>query len=121
MSVPTSLALDLKALHGLETAEGILQRTGQYVMNARMTIGRWGAFKENKRGTAFPLGHTLVENVFCVPLCQNLTIHFTEVQLCAFCKLFAHIVYFIFISDGKIIKNIPHTQAHADELGLIVK
>ena len=37
--IPTGLALHLEALHGLETTECIFQRTGKYMVNARMSVG----------------------------------------------------------------------------------
>ena len=37
--IPTGLALHLEALHGLETAEGVLQRACQYMVDTRMSVG----------------------------------------------------------------------------------
>ena len=39
VSIPTGLALHLEALHGLETAEGVLQRACQDMVDTRMSVG----------------------------------------------------------------------------------
>ena len=62
------------------------------MVNAWMTVGRWGTFKKDELRTAFALLNTLVEHIFCVPLFQNLLIHISEVQFCSFCKF--HLVIY---------------------------
>ena len=76
MSIPTCLALHLEALHRLETAEYILNRTSHHVMNTRHAIGRRGSLVEDKRRMAFTCGHRFNKDVFGVPIFQNLFIDF---------------------------------------------
>ena len=76
VSIPSCLALHLEALHRLETAEYILNRTSHYVMNTRHTIGRRGTLVEDKRRMALTCGHRFNKDVFGVPILQNLFIDF---------------------------------------------
>ena len=39
VGIPTGLALHLETLHGLETAEGVLQRACQDMVDTRMSVG----------------------------------------------------------------------------------
>ena len=76
VSIPSGLALHLEALHRLETAEYILDRTSHYVMNTGHTIGRRGTLVEDKRRMTFTCGHRFNKDVFGVPILQNLFIDF---------------------------------------------
>ena len=88
--VPSGLAVDLVALHRLEAAEGVLDAACQHMVYARVSVGRRGAFVEDERGTAFPLGDAPVEDVLCVPLLEHLFACFAQVELIAFCEFLAH-------------------------------
>ena len=46
VGVPTSLAMHLETLHRLISVEGVLDRTGKHMMNARMSIGRRRSLEE---------------------------------------------------------------------------
>ena len=46
--IPTTFSLDKKPFHGLPTANEILVGSSHDVVNARFTVGRWRAFKENE-------------------------------------------------------------------------
>ena len=61
MSIPTSLSLYLKALHGLISEESILDGTSHYMMDTRMTIGRWRSFEEYKLRTSLSLIYAFME------------------------------------------------------------
>ena len=46
VGVPTSLAMYLETLHRLISVEGVLDRTGKHMMNARMSVGRRWSLEE---------------------------------------------------------------------------
>ena len=48
VGIPTGLTAHLKALHGLETAEGILDGTRHHVVNTRHTVRRRRSFEEQE-------------------------------------------------------------------------
>ena len=53
--IPTGFALHLEALHRFVTAEHVLDGARHHVVNARMPVGRGGAFEKHIRGTTLAL------------------------------------------------------------------
>jgi hypothetical protein len=106
--VPTRLTLYLESLHGLIAQESIFDGTTHHMVNARMSVGRWRALKEDESGTAFAFRNASMEKVFTLPLLQNLLIDITEIQLIMLCKFLAHIALYLIpclIWGAKIAKN----------------
>ena len=97
VGVPSRFTLYLEPFHCLESTEGVLEASCQNVVNAWMSVGRWGAFEENKRGTSFSLGYALVKHVFCIPLLEHFFVHVAQVELIALCEFLAHIVCVVYI------------------------
>ena len=73
--VPTCLTFHLITLHGLVTAECILNGAGHYVVNTRHTVCRRRTFVEYERRTSFTFCHTFGEYIIFVPLCQHFLVH----------------------------------------------
>ncbi len=98
VSIPSGFALYLKSLHRLVTAENVLNGASHYVVNARHTIGRGGAFEKHERRTTFTFCHTLDENLVFVPFLQHFSIHFGKVKFRIFGKLLTHLdIYYLTI------------------------
>ena len=103
VSIPAGLSFYLKALHGLVTAEYILNRTRHHMVNTRMTVGRRRAFKKDKGRASFTFRHTFMEEVSVIPLFQYFLINFREVQATAFDESFRHILFFVFNAEKIIL------------------
>ena len=96
MSIPTSLTLHLEALHGLVAVEGIFNCTRQYMVNARMAIGRGRTLEEYKLRTSFALVNRTPEDIVLAPAIQHVIIHLGEVQAARFGKLLSHCIFSLF-------------------------
>ena len=92
VGIPTCLALHLIALHRLETAEDILDRTCHHVVDTWHTIGRRRTLIEDKRRMTLTSGHTLFEDIVFVPLFQHLLVDFREVETVIFCKFHSQLL-----------------------------
>ena len=111
MCVPTGFALHLEALHRLEAAECVLDAASQDMMDARVSVGRWGAFVEDERGTALALGHAQVEDVFLVPLLQHFFVDIAQIELIAFSEFLTHkVIYYLTIYDLVFILGCKDTN-----------
>ncbi len=55
VGVPSGLAPDLVAAHGLIAVEGVLDAACQHVVDAGVSVGRGGTLEEHKLGTALAL------------------------------------------------------------------
>ena len=91
MGVPSSLAMNLEALHRLIAVEGVLDGTGQHMVNARMAICRGRSLIENKLRTSLTLLDALQEHILCIPLVQYLLVGLIQVQTVVFGKFLSHI------------------------------
>ena len=91
VGIPTGLTHHLKSLHGLVTAENILDGASHYVVNTRHTVGRGGTLVEYKRRTTFAGFQTLMKKILLIPLIQNLLVDFREVEMRIFGEFLAHI------------------------------
>ena len=69
VGIPSRLAVNLEALHGLVSVECILDTTCQHVVNTRVAISRWRSLKEDKLRAAFTLVDRLVEDIVFLPRC----------------------------------------------------
>ena len=98
VGVPARLAVNLESLHGLETAERIFNGTREDMVDARMAVGRWRSFKEDKRGTSLAFADTTMEQILTIPLLQNLMVHLRQIEgtvLWEFtCHLFCYFLLF---------------------------
>ena len=70
--VPTGFTAHLIALHRLETAERVLDRTCHHVVNTRHTVRRRGTFEEQELRMSLTGADTLLKQVFFFPFCQHL-------------------------------------------------
>jgi hypothetical protein len=67
VGIPACLAVNLEALHCLETAERILDGTCEDVVDTRVAVSGRGAFEEYERGAALAFGDAAMEQVFLFP------------------------------------------------------
>ena len=86
--VPTGFSLHLEALHRFVTAEHVLDGARHHVVNARMPVGRRGAFEKHIRGTALALCDAFVKEVSLVPLFEYFFVDGVEVHPRALGELF---------------------------------
>ena len=84
--IPSGLALDLKALHGLVPREDILDGTRHDVVYTRHPIGRWRAFVENIALPTFAIGHTFLENSVLLPVVEDFLGDLWQIQSFVFGK-----------------------------------
>mgnify|MGYP003295276372 CR=1 FL=1 len=113
VGVPSGFALHLEALHRLVAAEGIFDAARHDVVDAGHTVRRGRTLKEDERGTALTLGHTLGEDVLAIPLLQHFFVHLGEVQHTVFRKFLVHIKrikVYLSILGRKIIILIGEKQ-----------
>ena len=79
VGVPSGLAVNLKALHGLVTVKGVLDGTSQNMVNARVAISRGRTLEEYELGCSVSLVNTSVEDVITLPLSQYFLVGFHKV------------------------------------------
>ena len=92
--VPAGFAVHLEAFHRLVTAENILDRAGDDVVDTRHTVGGRRTLVKDERRMSLTDFKTLVENVAVLPLLQHFFIHVREVELGIFGKFLTHISVF---------------------------
>ena len=80
VGVPASLALNLKAFHGLVAQYGVLYGASHHMVYARMAVGRRGTFEEYKLRSALALVDAFAENVVFLPLCKYLPVSLYEIK-----------------------------------------
>ena len=68
VSIPASLARHLKTVHCLISVEGVLDCTGEHVVDARVSVRRRRTLEEDELWTAFAFIDRLVEDVKLHPL-----------------------------------------------------
>ncbi len=95
VGIPTGLALHLIALHGLEAAENILDRTSHYVVNTWHTVCRRWTLVKHERRMALTCGHRLLKDTVLIPTLQDLFVDLRKVELVIFC-VFHISLFFIF-------------------------
>ena len=88
VGVPSGFAAYLKSLHGLETAERILDGTCHHVVDTWFAVGRRRSLEEEELRMALTGRHALFKQVLLFPLRQHLTAQLRQVQLFVFIKSF---------------------------------
>ena len=85
--------MHLKSSHGLIAVERVLDAACQYVVNARMAVGRGRPLEKYKLRTAFALADATKENVVLLPLGKNLLVGLRQVETLVFGKFLSHYVF----------------------------
>ena len=67
MCVPSSLTMHLESLHRLVAIEGVLDASGQYVVNARMPVCRRRTLVEYELGTTLSFLDTSEKDILLFP------------------------------------------------------
>ena len=99
--IPSRLTVDKISFHGLITAENILNRTGNHMVNTGHTVCRRRTFIKDKRGMSFADFKTLMEDVAILPFLQHLFIDVRQVKFRVFGKFLTHMRY-IYLSSQKL-------------------
>ena len=97
MSVPAGLALHMKALHCLVTANNIFNGSRHDMMNAGHTVCRGRPLIKHESRTSLSLFHGSLEKGMLVPHLQHLFVDVGKV------KLFAVFFEFLLILENVII------------------
>ena len=92
MSIPSCLALNLIALHGLVSEERILDSTTHHVVYARMSVGRRRTLVENELRTTFLLVYTLMEYIVLLPFFKHLVVCIYKVKAFMFFEFHLYII-----------------------------
>ena len=95
--IPSGLTVDKISFHGLITAENILNRTGNHMVNTGHTVCRRRTFIKYKRGMSFADFKTLMEDVAILPFLQHLFIDVRQVKFGVFGKFLTHIALYLSI------------------------
>ena len=74
VGIPSGLSVHLITLHGLIAVESIFDGTRQHVVNTGVTVSRWRSLIEYELGASFALGYRTVEQIFLIPLLENLIV-----------------------------------------------
>ena len=82
VGIPSGLPGHIFSLHGLVAGNHILDDTGQHMADMGLAIGRGRSVIEGVGLTAFPVFHTLLENMILFPeiLCGFLSLHKIHVR-----------------------------------------
>ena len=109
VGVPSCLAVHLITLHGLITIEGILDGTGKYMMNARVTVGRGRTFEEYELWTSLTLCDGAVEDIFLIPCIEYALVGLSQIQAMMFGEFLCHnltlFIIVLFFRAQRYIKN----------------
>ena len=90
VGVPSRFPLHTVSFQRLEPAENVLDGPRHHVVNARLSVGRRGAFKKHIGLVRGPAVHALLEGVFAVPQLEPLLCEGGKVQGAAFRKFQRH-------------------------------
>ncbi len=108
MGVPSCLAFHVKTPHCLISADNILNRAGHHMMNARHTVGGWGAFEKDECGASLTLFHRSLKKRMLIPRAEHLFIDVRKIKLLAvFFEFFAHCRNYVI---GKYYLNFAPLQ-----------
>ena len=96
--IPSGPAAHLVPGLGFVAADGVLDRTGHNVVDARHAVGAGGTFKENEFRSPFTNAERLFEGVDLFPPLQNHIACFRKVQALIFfeCHIFCLILHVVF-------------------------
>ena len=75
VGIPAGFTVYLKSLHGLIAADRILQRSGHYVMDARLSVGRWRSLVKDEFRLSFSCCNALVQQVLFFPFFDLLVLY----------------------------------------------
>ena len=101
VGVPSGFARYAVALHGLVAADGVLQRTGDHVVDARLAVCGRRSFVEDKVRLAFSCGDAFFQQFFLVPF-----VGLGKLHLCDGCvrQVFVHRFSSIVIWNKKLTR-----------------
>ena len=78
VGIPAGLSFHLVSLHRLVAADRILQRSGDHMMNSRLSVGRRRSFIEDERRPAFSFTHTSAQKIFLFPPVSLCVLHLAD-------------------------------------------
>ena len=95
MRVPSCLAFHLETLHRFISVECIFDAPSEYMVNARMSVGRRRPFVKDELWASFFFVYRFMENVVLLPLSQHVFVGLRKIKSFVLGKFVGHILYLI--------------------------